>query len=129
MRRLRHGKGRAVRWLDLRRRQAGVSSEIPLAASFQQQVEPRLRPPQEEFVAYAVRLQQALDAAQIRLAFPQFLYSHRSTVLHTYAVALLDSLVCRTSAGIGGPLFVTSTMTWAVSPRACMTMTPFGSPC
>ena len=52
---------------------AGVSSEIPLAASFQQQVEPRLRPPQEELVAYAVRLQLALDAARVRLASPQFL--------------------------------------------------------
>ena len=52
---------------------AGVSSEIPLAASFRQQVEPRLRPPQEELVAYAVRLQQALDAAQVRLASPQFI--------------------------------------------------------
>ena len=52
---------------------AGASSEIPLAASFEEQVEPRLRPPQEEIAAYAVQLQQALDAAQVRLAAPQFL--------------------------------------------------------
>ena len=52
---------------------AGVSGEVPLAASFAKQVEPRLRLPQEEIAAYAVQLQQALDAAQVRLAAPQFL--------------------------------------------------------
>jgi len=52
---------------------AGVSSEIPLATSFQQQVGPRLQPPQEEVVAYAARLQQALDLAQARLVSPQFI--------------------------------------------------------
>ena len=45
---------------------AGISSEIPLATSFQQQVEPRLQPPQVELVAFAVRLRQTLDAAQVR---------------------------------------------------------------
>ena len=52
---------------------AGASSEIPLAAIFEEQVEPRLRPPQEEIAAYAVQLQQALDAAPVRLAALQFL--------------------------------------------------------
>lgn len=52
---------------------ASVSGAIQMATSFEQQVEPRLRLPPEEVVAYAVRLQQALDAAQVRLASPQFI--------------------------------------------------------
>ena len=49
------------------------ASPAPLATEFAQQVASRLMVPDDEQVAYAARLQDALTAAQVTLAAPQFI--------------------------------------------------------
>jgi len=49
------------------------ASEVPLAAEFLRDVTPRLLMQQDETMAYAVHLQNALTAAQTTLAVPQFI--------------------------------------------------------
>ena len=49
------------------------ASPAPLAAEFAQQVVSRLLVPDDEQLAYAARLQDALTAAQVTLAAPQFI--------------------------------------------------------
>lgn len=50
-----------------------IASPAPLAAEFAQQVSSRLLMPDDEQVAYGARLQDALTAAQVTLAAPQFI--------------------------------------------------------
>jgi len=52
---------------------AEPASQVPLAAEFAREVDPRLLMPEDERVAYAARLQDALTAAQVTLAAPQFI--------------------------------------------------------
>ncbi|WP_327081568.1 L,D-transpeptidase [Polaromonas sp. CG_9.5] len=52
---------------------AAPASPAPLAAEFAQQVASRLLIPEDEQLAYAARLQDALAAAQVTLAAPQFI--------------------------------------------------------
>lgn len=49
-----------------------VSAE-PLAAEFAREVKPRLRIPQSELGGYALLLEDALDAARVKISSPQFI--------------------------------------------------------
>lgn len=47
-------------------------SDVPMAAEFQREVKPRLQIPDADTVAYAARLQDALDTAKVTLTVSQF---------------------------------------------------------